>query len=91
MAISDEKVIIQGIEFDMPQKNEIRKWDYKEWKEGKNKYKSIWLDEYLDNGSYICVCSHCLVSINGSKFLLDDKKLRGDDVENAKRIFKGIE
>ena len=29
MAISDEKVIIQEIEFDIPQKNDIRKWDYK--------------------------------------------------------------
>lgn len=91
MAYSNEKIIIKEIEFDIPQKNDIKKWDYKEWKEGKNKYKSIWLDEYINYNGGVCICSHCLVSINGSKFLLDDKKLRGDDIENAKRIFKGIE
>jgi hypothetical protein len=91
MVYSNEKFIIKEIEFDIPQKNDIKKWDYKEWKEGKNKYKSIWLDEYINDNEGVCICSHCLVSINGSKFLLDDKKLRGDDVENAKKIFKGIE
>ena len=91
MVNDNTKIIIQEIEFDRPNKNDIRKWDYKEWKEGKNKYKSIWLDTYINDNNIHYISRYNLVSINGSKFLLDDKKLRGDDIESAKSIFKEIE
>jgi hypothetical protein len=91
MALCDEQVKIQDILFYIPKKEDIKKWDYKEWKEGKTKYKSIWLDEYLIENNAYCLNAHCLVSINGSKFLMDDRKLKGDDIDNAKKLFKGIE
>ena len=91
MALEDERALIQDILFYIPKKENIKKWDYMEWKEGKDKFKSIWLDNYIfENGAY-CIQSYQLVSINGSKFLMDGKKLKGDDIDNAKKVFRGIQ
>lgn len=92
MSITEEqKYIIQGIELEIPSSKNIHKWDYREWKEGKHKYKSIWLDTYIKIDNAICICSYNLISVNGTKFFLDDKKLKLDDIECAKKIFKEIE
>jgi len=84
-------ITIDGIEFDVPKKDDLNKWDYREWKEGKSKYKEVWLDSYQRNGKEVCRMSYSLQLKNGASPTLDDKKLKGDDIEKAKYIFKNIE
>lgn len=89
--IRDGYVIIKGIEFEIPNRKELKPWNYKEWKEGKNKFKSVWVDSYEYSNNAYSLISYNIVSKNGSTFLFDDCKLHGDDAENAKKLFKGIE
>lgn len=87
---SGDFIILKGIEFEIPNKNNFRKWDYREWNEGKKKFKSYWLDTYEKDGCGIGIHSYQIISENGSKFYLDDKKLRGEEVDIAKVIFKEL-
>ena len=89
--MANETIEIQGVVFDIPTKDSIPKWDYKEWKDGKDKCRSMWLDTYERDSKGIGIHSYQFTSVNGSKFFMDEKKLRGEDVEKAKRLFRGLD
>lgn len=86
-------VTLCGIEFDLPKKSDLRKWDYKEWKEARSIFKEIWLNNYHSNhkDTLYYLFSYKLTSKNGTTFFLDDKKLKDEDIENAKFIFKTLD
>lgn len=86
-------ITLCGIEFDLPKKSDLRKWDYKEWKESRSVFKEIWLNHYNYNtdGS-VSLSQYKLTSKNGSVFSLDDKRLKDEkDIENAQLVFKSMD
>lgn len=84
-------ITLCGIEFDLPKKSDLRKWDYKEWKESRSIFREIWLDNYNHNNGTHYLFRYNLTSKNGTTFFLDDKKLKDEDIETAKYIFKALD
>jgi len=83
-------VTLNGMVFDYPLSENLRKWDFKVYKEAKTTFKEVWIDRYLKDGNAYVRWSYCLKITNRGKCFLDDKVLSGEDVEKVKAIFESL-
>ena len=83
---------LAGIEIDPINPNNIRKWDYSEYEEGKRtKVKSLWIDSYINDNDTIEYCAHLIKMTNRGACSIDDKPIRDHkEIEIVKNIFKEL-
>lgn len=85
-----DSIEIDGSSWDVPVKEDLTKWNYKEWKEGRSLYKEFWVERYVEEkrGEVSRICS-CLQMKNGTSATLDGHKLK--DLEGVRRFFAVID
>ena len=86
-----DKMEIGGFYWDVPRKEDITKWNYREWKEARSTYREFWLERYVKEGMRAYRESRLLQMKNGTSASLDGRKLKDADLENAKKVFRMID
>lgn len=86
-----DKIEIDGLLWDIPRKEDVTKWNYREWKEARSTYREFWLERYIKEGMRVYRESRLLQMKNGTSASLDGRKLKDADLETARKVFKTIE
>lgn len=84
----DGTITISGVVFDFPQKEDLKKWDYK--KQDK-KTTELWLSSYHNEGDAVVCWQYCFIRGAYNKITMDGTSLKGEDKEKVAYVFEELE